>query len=329
MIYNNFIMKIKDSIRNFAKKSNLIKKLYTEYCKYYFKKDPKLLANMDYRRVLGENIDWDHPENLIEKIYWMLFSTDTTLWSLCADKYRVREFVIERGCGDLLNNLYGKWDRAEDIDYDLLPNEFVLKTNNSCGQVILVRDKDKLNKQLANRKIQEWLRIPYGLTNSQLHYMRIKPCVIAEELLHEESDTGHSLVDYKVWCFDGKPECVLVAYDRTGDDYKLSMFDLNWNNISDRALNKLSRHFSGADIPCPASFDIILDAAGKLSLGFPEVRVDFYDIAGKAYFGELTFSTGYGSYTKEYYTYLGSKVNLGSLERLSFEKIMSEISIGH
>lgn len=320
-------MKMKDSIRELAKKSNLVKFLYTEYCKYYFRKSPKLLANRDYRRILGESIDWDHPKNLIEKIYWMLFNTDTTLWSLCADKYRVREFVIERGCEDLLNNLYGKWDRVEDIDYDSLPKEFVLKTNNSCGQVILVKDKNKLNKKLVNRKIRKWLEIPYGLTNSQLHYMRIKPCVIAEELLHEGTEVKQALIDYKIWCFDGKPECILVAYDRTGCDYKLSMFDLNWNNISDRTLNKQSRHFSGANIPCPNSLGGMLDAARKLSLGFPEVRVDFYDIAGKAYFGELTFSTGYGSYTKEFYTYLGSKVHLDSLEKISFEKIMSEINI--
>ncbi len=318
-------MGIKNTIRERAKKSFLIRRCFNKYCAYRFRRDPKALANSDYRRVMGKNIDWEHPKNLIEKIYWMLFNTDTSLWSLCADKYNVRSFVEERGCGDMLNELYGSWQRVEDIDYKALPDTFVLKTSNSSGQVILVDDKRRLDVASANRKLNRWLHFVYGLTNAQLHYMRIKPCVIAEKLLLNVAAPGEALIDYKFWCFDGVLESVLVVYDRKGEDYKLSVFDLEWNNISSKTLRPASPHFGGDDIAKPASFERMIEAAKKLSTGFPEVRVDFYDINGMPIFGELTFSTGYSYFTNEYYDYLGSKVDLSKTKTMPTQVVLSEL----
>lgn len=319
--------KLKSIIRSQAKKSYLIRKFFNIYSKQRFRQSPKSLANSDYRRVLGSDINWDNPKNLIEKIYWMLFNTDTTLWSLCADKYRVREFVIERGCGNLLNELYGKWDKVEEVDYDSLPNSFVLKTNNSSGQVIIVKDKQKLNRKDANTKLNRWLRFVYGLTNSQLHYMRIEPCIIAEELLIDSKNPEGELMDYKIWCINGEPQCVLVFYDRERDSYKMTAYDTEWNNISNQVLRKTSPHYCGMEIERPTSLPLMLEAACKLSAGFPEVRVDFYEIDEKPIFGELTFSTGYGSLTDEYYEYLGSKIELDKLVRIPEQEILNSISV--
>lgn len=318
---------VKGFIRSQAKKSNLIRRCFNIYCKFRFRRSPKSVADSDYKRVLGRNIDWNNPKNLIEKIYWMLFNTDTTQWSICADKYRVREFVTERGCADLLNNLYGKWDRVEDIEYDSLPNSFVLKTNNSSGQVIIVRDKQKLNRKEANAKLRQWLRLVYGLTNSQLHYMRIEPCIVAEELLVDSKNPNAELMDYKVWCINGEPKCVLVFYGRKGDNYKMTAYDIDWNNISSRVLRKTSSHYCGMEIQRPASLSRMIEAARKLSNGFPEVRVDFYEIDDRPVFGELTFSTGYGSLTDEYYEYLGSKIDLEKLERIPEQEILDSIAV--
>ncbi len=320
-------MSLRNTIRERAKKSFLVRWCFNKYCALRFRRDPKALANNDYRRVMGKDIDWEHPKNLIEKIYWMLFNTDTSLWSLCADKYNVRSFVKECGCGDMLNELYGSWQHVKDIDYKSLPNSFVLKTSNSSGQVIIVNDKKQLDTAKANRKLNRWLNFVYGLTNAQLHYMRIKPCVIAERLLVNVAAPNEALIDYKFWCFNGVPESVLVVYGRKGEDYKLSVFDLKWNNISDRTLKSTSPHFGGDNIAKPASFEQMVEAAKKLSTGFPEVRVDFYDINGMPIFGELTFSTGYSYFTNEYYDYLGSKVNLSMTKTIPTPVILSELKI--
>lgn len=272
---------------------------------------PEYVANRTYRGVFGKDIKWDNPTNLIEKIYWLQFNSDTSLWTKCADKYRVRDYVVEKGCGNILNELYGNWDDVEDIDFDSLPNSFVLKTNNSCGQILLVKDKSKLDVDFAKKQLKKWLDSKYGFEGAQLHYTKIEPCVIAEELLVNKNTPESSLVDYKIWCFNGIPEFVLVVAQRKSvGEYSLSAYDLQWNNISDRVLNKKNVHYDGFEIVCPSSFNEMIEYAKKLSQGFPEVRVDFYDIDGKVIFGELTFTTGYGSYNLEYYEYLGSKITL-------------------
>lgn len=276
---------------------------------------PKYLANKTYKSIFHKNIDWKNPKDLIEKIYWLQLNTDTSLWTLCADKYRVREFVTDRGCAEILNELYGKWDNANEIDFDSLPTKFVLKINNSCGQIIIVKNKKDLDYEDARKKLNNWLKSNYGYGGVQLHYTRIKPCIIAEGLLMNDNKENTSLVDYKIWCFNGIPECILVASERTWnnkgvDKYCLSMFDTDWNNISDQALNNSGKHFNGNNVEKPKSLKLMLEYAKVLSAGFPQVRVDFYEINGKPVFGELTFTTGYGSYKKEFYDYLGSKVTL-------------------
>ena len=227
----------------------------------------------------------------------------------------------------MLNKLYGYWESVEDIDYNSLPSSFVMKTTNSSGQIIVVRDKSKLDIENANKKLNRWLKFIYGLTSAQLHYMQIKPAIIAEEFLENKVEPEKMLVDYKIWCFGGVPESILVVYDRNGENYKLSVFDLEWNNISERTLRTDSPHYGGNDVPKPASFDEMIVAARKLSSGFPEVRVDFYDIDGRPVFGELTFSTGYGYFTDEYYSYLGEKVDIESVERVNTKDIISAINI--
>ena len=223
----------------------------------------------------------------------------------------MRDYVTECGCEDLLNELYGVWFCPEEIQYEKLPNSFVLKTNNSSGQVIVVKDKSQIDVDDINLKLRQWLNITYGYDGAQMHYTRIAPCIIAEKLLVTNDSTNESLIDYKIWCFHGEPECILVVHNRTSpSDYQLSMYDLNWNNISDFSLNKQNPHYSGISIPCPSSLPKMLDVARSLSKDFPEVRVDFYEINQKPIFGEMTFTTGYGYLTMEFYEFLGAKITL-------------------
>lgn len=290
--------------------------------KHLTNQDPRINANSIYRSVFNKDIDWDNPKDLIEKIYWLQLFTDTSLWTKCADKYRMREYVEGKGLGHLLPQNYGHWDKAEEIDFNILPDSFVLKTTNGCGQVLLVPDKTKLNISKTIKLLNQWMSIKYGFTDAQIHYSRIKPCIIAEEYLSPKSNKQDtSLTDYKVWCFHGSPEYILVVYDRVilgkHQGYSLSAYDLEWNDISNRSLNKSNIHYSGKQVPRPETLNEMIDSAKILSKDFPEVRVDFYEIEGKLYLGELTFTTGYGYHTKEFYEYLGSKIDLSKVERIS------------
>lgn len=277
-------------------------------------KNPKGEANRIYRKYFNKDIDWNNPKDLIEKIYWLQHNTDTSLWTRCADKFRVREYVEECGLGDMLPKLYGKWDKAEDVDFGLLPNQFVLKANNGSGTVLIVKDKSTLNINKTRKMMKEWLRYTYGYNSADMFYYDIPPCIIAEELhkIPQNTISPSSLIDYKIWCFNGEPESVWVAFDRQKvGAVKMALFDLDWNEMPQH-LNS-SEHYiydSSIKVPRPSSLDQMLDACRKLTKPFKEVRADFYDIDGKAYFGELTFSSGYGFYKKEYYSYLGSLIKL-------------------
>ena len=284
--------------------------------RYRFKHNPQKIATDVYKRVFGKDADLENPKDLIEKILWLQFNTDTSLWTLCADKYRVRSFVEGRGYGDQLCKLYGMWENAADIDFDALPNQFVLKTNHGCGQIFLVKDKKTADLEGMRKMLGKWLKQGYGYAGAQMHYTRIKPCIIAEEML-PCNEGEKSMIDYKIWCLNGKPRGIMVCFDRSVEvghgSYSLSMYDTEWNNISDFAFNKNNKHYSGKEVPKPLNLDKMLEMATELSQGFPQVRVDLYNVNGKIYFGEMTFTTGYGYFSREYYEYLGSKITLPAI----------------
>ena len=201
---------MKEKLRN----NKFILKLYTDYLyfrnKFLCKLNPKFAANVEFKKFFGRYINWKEPKDLIEKIYWMELNTDTSLWTLCADKYKVRDFIKERGCEDILVNMYGKWDDPNDIDFDKLPNSFVLKANNGCGTVMIVKDKNTLDFEKTKKTLKEWIKRPYGYSSAQLHYSNIECCIIAEELLpmdeQYKSISQNSIVDFKICCINGIPE---------------------------------------------------------------------------------------------------------------------------
>lgn len=299
------------SLKKVVKNNSFLNALWQNVvCRIIFKVNPKILANWTYKSRFNKNIDWDNPKDLIEKIYWLLFNTDTSLWTTCADKYLVREYVKSKGLEESLNTIYGVYSDVEDIDWNSLPQSFVLKWNNGSGQVLLVKDKSKLNLPATKKTLNQWLKSSYGFEGAQLHYLKIKSCIIAEEYLVNAVDPNKSLVDYKIWCFHGQPKFVLVVYDRNGEDYKLSAYDMDWNNISTDVFDKLNPHYGGDNIPKPTSFVRMIEMSTILSSDFIEVRCDFYEINKKPIFGELTFTTGYGYFSKEYYLKLGECIDL-------------------
>lgn len=287
--------------------------LYFKY-KHLYEKDPRLAADALYRKIYNRGMDIDNPKNLIEKITWLQFNSDTSLWTLCADKYRMRSYVESKGFGHCLPSLLGHWDNPRDIDFEALPDKFVLKANNGCGTVMIIEDKSKIRIDKVEKTIGKWLKRPFGYWGAQKHYLAIKPCVIAEELLRQDSFekefSPNSMADYKVWCFNGKPECILVVYNRTPGHYYLDLYDLDWHKMSEKL--RMNGHFGYREniIPRPVCLDEMLEIAASLSAPFKEVRVDFYVVNNSPIIGELTFTTGYGYFTDDYYEYLGGKIQL-------------------
>ncbi len=263
------------------------------YIAYLSKHDLKALANFHYRSKHGKNIDWDNPKDLNEKTNWLKFYSDTSMWTELADKYKVRDYVEKKGLGDILVPLYGVWERAEDIDFNALPDEFVLKTNHGSATVMIVPDKSRLDISAARRQINEWLKLEFGRESAEPHYLKIKPLITAEMLL---KPSDGRLVDYKIYMADGKVQCICIMSDRViGGHYNVSVYDEDWNYVPERLGGK-HIYDRVPPIPRPASFDRMKQAAEILSVDFPQVRVDFYDIDGKLYFGEMTFSS-LGGYT--------------------------------
>lgn len=305
-----------------------MKRIRSFYCYKYFasifhkflvKRDPRKEMRRVYYKVYHQYPDFENPQNLIEKIYWMQLYSDTSLWTKCADKYAMREYVKECGLEEYLPENYGKWDKVNNIDFNTLPNEFVLKTNNGCGTVLIVRDKSTLDIKTTKKMLQQWLNVPFGWSGAELHYTRIVPCIIAEELLKQDKEqllfSPNSQVDYKVWCINGELESILVVYDRDKDGYCLDLYDTEWRRIKDKL--KKNGHFKmrDAEVPKPICLDLMLEMAQKLAKPFPEVRVDFYIVNGEPVIGELTFTTGYGYFSDDYYHYLGKKINLDRIPR--------------
>lgn len=314
------IQSLKVRIKTALRRNSILYRIYGDYLyrksKRLYEKDPHKAADAIYYKAFKRHIDWEHPKELNEKIQWLLRNTDTKLWTKCADKYRVREYVEEKGYGEILVKLYGQWDNPDDIDFSKLPDKFVLKANNGCGTVKVVTDKKSLNEKKLKKELKRWISRPFGYAGAQSHYLSIKRCIIAEELLEETGQqkklSPTSLIDYKIWCINGNPQCILVIFGRANKHYYRQVYDLHWNKMPEVMNMKSNGHFTfkEVDIPKPECLNEMLEIACKLSEPFPEVRVDLYVIGGKPYFGELTFTAGMGSFTDEFYRKLGDMIVL-------------------
>ena len=264
---------------------------------------PIQVARLKYFYKFHRWPDFEHPIDLNEKINWIKFYGDTSQWTALADKYRVRDYISKIGYSDILVKLYGKWDKVEEINWDILPNQFVLKPNNGCGDVLICDDKRKLDKTIVIKKYAELLEKKYGAETAEPHYATIKPCIIAEELLDatKQANSSTSLIDYKIWCINGKPYFTWCAWNRRGaSGADCGIYDLEWNYRPDFSV--FTNHYlEGKErLKKPHNLEKMYEIASHLSAGFPILRVDLYEVNNKIYFGELTFTPlgGYVDYLK-------------------------------
>lgn len=294
-------------------------RVYAFLQRYY----PYFWVRILYRLERGDKLNLTNPRDINEKILWLSWKGDTKLWPLLADKFAVREYVASRIGEEYLIPLLGKWDNAENIDFDQLPNKFVIKPNNGSYNVIVVPDKASNDVEDIRKQLSKSLSKAFGISTGEHHYRNIKPCIIAETLL-ETSEVG-GLKDYKIWCFDGKPYSIMVCMNREvgGHHVDYIQYDLDWQRHQEYIPNEYRN-----DCECgrPKNLEQMLQLASKLSKGLPQCRVDLYNVEGKIYFGEMTLTSNYGmdsSYTDEFLAILGKQC---ILPKRSFSEKMRSVA---
>jgi len=256
--------------------------------------------------------DLKNPKDFNEKMTYLKLNDYATndMVVRCADKYRVRDYVIEKGYGHILNNIYGVYDNADQIDFKRLPEKFALKCNHGCAFNIICNDKLTFNASEFRKKLNSWLSEKYGYATQEFHYTKITPKIIAENNL---CDKNNSLpIDYKLYCFDGE---VKVIRGKGRNNLKRNYFDKEWLELE---FGK--KRYRNSVIPSkPRLLNDMIKIAEDLSKDFPFVRVDLYEVKEKVIFGELTFTPScccsselsrYGSNTLG--SYLNISINNGA-----------------
>lgn len=244
----------------------------------------KTLSKIYYRILIHEKLNLKEPKTLNEKLqlYKLNYCPNNPLIIKCSDKYQVREYIEKKGYKGLLSKLIGVWTDAREIDWDKLPDKFVLKCTHGCAYNIVCKDKSKLNKEKTIKKLNKWLKEDFSKFNVELHYGKIKPRrIICEEFL------GDRIVDYKFFCFNGIPEFFYVSEDLIHDrQAKMGFFNMDGSKID---LIRDDYEDIG-NINIPDSLDDMIETAKKLSADFPFVRVDFFVLKNNFKFAELTFT---------------------------------------
>ena len=249
----------------------------------------KSLMTKELTPFLGYRPDYDSPKSFNEKIGYLKLHDHDPLITTCADKYAVKKYISDKIGPQYVLPVLGTWKRVEDIDFDILPDKFVIKVNWSSGYNIVVKDKAQLNIEQVKAQLNNWMQPE---ANSYYHmfnwaYKDMKPVIFAEQFLEDADD---SLTDYKFMCFNGKVEMLFVVSDRN-TKMSVNFYDLHWN------LLPFTRRFPNTEyaVKKPKNFDKMVKIAEQLSEPFSFVRVDFYESnEGKLYIGELTFYPGGG-----------------------------------
>lgn len=253
-------------------------------------------------------LNLDNPKSFNEKLQWLkLYDRDPAYTSM-VDKYAVRHYIKEKIGEEYLIPLLGVWNSFDEIDFNKLPNQFVLKCTHDSGGVVICKNKNNFNIEIARKKINKSLKRNFYFHTREWPYKDIEPKIICEQYMVDESEK--ELKDYKFMCFNGQTKCLFVCKNRNSESgLNVDFYDMEWRPMP------FERHYpnSGTSTPKPKTFNKMIELAEVLSKGIPFLRVDFYEVEGKIYFGELTFypGSGYEEFTPKHYDYkLGSWLEL-------------------
>ena len=274
---------------------------------------PKLTLSIDFKRHVGYKLNLKDPKTYNEKLQWLKLNWFDPKATICADKYTVREFVAEKGLGHTLNELYCVYDCADNINFEELPDQFVMKVTHGCGQNLVCLDKSQINWEAEKKTLNKWLKMSHYYNSLEWVYKGIIPRIVVEKLIQTED--GKLPKDYKVFCFNGEPKCIYVVQDRSmdPDTKRFDFYDCNWNHIN------VKNHYPNSEkiLPKPKELGRLLDYSRVLSAGFPHARIDFYIENGNIIFGECTFFhfSGHGPFEPMEFDYkMGEYLTLPKLQ---------------
>ena len=273
----------------------------------------ELFLKTKYRLIFARRLDLEHPTTYSAKLQWLKLNDRRSEYTRMVDKIEVKKYVASVIGDEYIIPTLKMYDSVNQVNFDELPKQFVIKCTHDSGSVIVCKDKDKLDKKKALEKLNKGLKQNFYYQTREYPYRSVKPRLIAEQYMEDES--GYELKDYKIFCFNGQPKMSFVASDRQkeGEDTKFDFYDLEWNHIPVTNGHPCSKN----GIPKPKNYEKMLEIAAKLSEGIPHVRVDLYNINGKIYFGELTFFhwSGFMPYEPDEWDYkFGSYLQLPSVK---------------
>ena len=273
----------------------------------------KMYLKLKYKKIFNKDMNLKNPKTFNEKIQWLKLNDRKPEYSKMVDKYEAKEYV-----GNIIGKQYiirslGIYDRFDEIDFDKLPNQFVIKCTHDFGGIVIVKDKKELDIECAKRTINRHLKKNFYVVNREWVYKNVKPRIIIEEYMEDKKQC--ELIDYKIYSFNGKCDYVMACFDRQKVDTKFIYYDKNWN-IKKEFSNDGKKYGETINLEKPKNLDKMFEFARKLSKGIPFVRVDFYEANGNLYFGELTFYPAAGfdnTRTKEVQEYLDNSLDLEEL----------------
>lgn len=272
----------------------LIDESYRFYVNSYlgitnFMSDEKYLRKK-FKICIGKELNLENPKTFNEKLQWLKLYNRKSEYTIMVDKYKVREYIKNKIGEEYLIPLIGIWNSTDEIDFEKLPSQFVLKCNHNSGLgMCICKDKSKLNIEKIKKELKKGLKQNYYLTGREWPYKNVIPKIICEKFMQDNED--RELKDYKFYCFNGKVKAVMINSDRNSDQpTKADYFDENYN-----FLNLKWGYENSKVLPKkPENFEKMIELAEILSEDIPHIRVDFYNCNKKIYFGELTFFDGSG-----------------------------------
>ena len=251
--------------------------------------DKKYLA-FNYRWKIGHKLDWNNLQTYTEKVQWLKLYDQKPEYATMVDKYKVKDYVAKKIGTEHIIPTLGVWDKAKDIDFNALPQRFVLKCTHDSGGLVICKDKNKLDKEAAIKEIDKGLKMSFYMEGREYQYKNVKPRVIAEQYMEQED--GKGLNDYKVLCFGGKAKLIELHQGRYTDSHTQDFYDRNWNrtNITQGGYGTRAK----TEAPKPICFDEMIAMSEKLSEDMRHARIDWYIVNDKLYFGEITLYDGSG-----------------------------------
>ena len=241
----------------------------------------KSYLSIKFMNIFGRKIDWDNPKTFNEKLQWLKLYNRNPEYTTMVDKYAAKKYIADKIGPEYIIPTLGVWDSFDDIDFDALPDQFVLKCTHDSGGLVVCRDKAKLDYKEAKEKIEKSLANNYFYSGREWPYKNVPHRIIAEQYMAD------NLRDYKLFCFDGAPRMTLVCSERfTKDGLKEDFYDEAWNHLD---VQRPNHGNSALPIQRPKQYELMKKLAMILSEHIPFARIDFYEINEKVYFGEITF----------------------------------------